>query len=120
MANDQNYPPWFYDSNYKDYLGAVGSAKPSKGGYAAQKRVAMLVAESELLKQKKVFIESICNLEKKLKIKDGVAKKYSSKIDCSSKQTAAGILKNTVIKDEWIESGTGVLYVWVVVEKQVY
>ncbi len=112
------YPEWFYNSYYKGYFGAVGSAKKqTKGGFTAQRRLAKLIAEGELVKQKKILIDNVCMFEKEIIISDDVIKNYKTKIDCESRQTASGFIKNAIIKAEWIHPKTAVLYVWMVVEK---
>ena len=110
-------PVWVYNPNYGGYLGAVGIAKkPNKGGYPAQKRLAVMIAQSNLAKQIRLLVNAKVYTEK-LRISKKDYEIYKSKIESLSKQEASAYLRNTVIKDEWIDPKTGDLYVWVVLKK---
>ena len=110
-------PVWVYNPNYGGYLGAVGIAKkPARGGYPQQKRIAIMIAQSNLAKQIRVLVNAEVYTEK-LRISKGDFETYKSKLKSLSKQEANAYLKNTVVKDEWIDPKTGDLYVWVVLEK---
>jgi len=110
------YPIWVYNPNYGGYIGAVGIAKKDVGGYTEQKRIAVMVAQANLAKQIKLLVNSTIYTEKILISKKDY-EEYKSKLKSLSKQEAQAYLKNTVVKDEWIDPKTGDLYVWVVLEK---
>lgn len=110
-------PIWVYNPNYKGYLGAVGIAKKTaKGGYPEQKRLAIMIAQSNLAKQINLLVNAEVYTEK-LRISKKDYEIYKSKLKSLSKQEAQAYLRNTVVKDEWIDPKTGDLYVWVVLEK---
>ena len=110
-------PVWVYNPNYGGYLGAVGIAKkPARGGYPQQKRIAIMIAQSNLAKQIRLLVNAEVYTEK-LRISKGDFETYKSKLKSLSKQEASAYLRNTVVKDEWIDPKTGDLYVWVVLEK---
>ncbi|RMD46739.1 MAG: hypothetical protein D6834_02025 [Aquificota bacterium] len=111
------FPIWVYNPNYGGYLGAVGIARKTKrGGYPQQKRVAIMIAQSNLAKQIRILVNAEVYTEK-LRISKKDYETYKSKLKSLSKQEASAYLKNTVVKDEWIDPKTGDLYVWVVLEK---
>ncbi len=111
------YPVWVFNPNYNGYLGAVGIAKKIKGkGYPEQKRIAVMVAKSNLAKQIRLVVNSEVYTEK-LRISRKDYEEYKSKLRSLSKHSAHAYLKNVVVKDEWIDPKTGDLYVWVVLEK---
>ncbi|MFH1860903.1 MAG: hypothetical protein ABH870_07850 [bacterium] len=120
-----NYPIWVYQSNYGVVLGAVGIAKKQeKGGstsckgstpvrgYAAQKRLAIIIAQAEIAKQIEVMVNTELQTEKTMINQD-----YYSKFSSLSRQETQQLIKNAVVKDEWIQPETGDLYVWVVIER---
>ncbi|EDP73807.1 LPP20 family lipoprotein [Hydrogenivirga sp. 128-5-R1-1] len=110
-------PVWVYNPNYGGYLGAVGIAKkPQRGGYPQQKRIAIMIAQSNLAKQIRLLVNAEIYTEK-LRISKKDYEIYKSKLKSLSKQEASAYLRNTVVKDEWIDPKTGDLYVWVVLEK---
>jgi len=110
-------PIWVYNPNYGGYLGAVGIAKKlEKGGYPEQKRIAIMIAQSNLAKQIRILVNSEVYTEK-LRISKKDYEIYKSKLKSLSKQEAHAYLKNTIVKDQWIDPKTGDLYVWVVLEK---
>ncbi len=108
--SQSDHPAWICQPGV---LGAVGIAKKQeKGGYAAQKRLAIVIAQAELAKQ----IEVIVNAELQTK-KTMVNNDYHSKLSSLSKQETQQLIKNAVVKEEWINPKTGELYVWVVIER---
>ncbi|MFH1897359.1 MAG: LPP20 family lipoprotein [Candidatus Desantisbacteria bacterium] len=108
-----NYPIWVYQPNYGGVLGAVGIAKKQeKGGYAAQKRLAIVIAQAEIAKQIEVMVDTELQTEKTMINQD-----YYSKFSSLSRQETQQLIKNAVVKDEWIQPETGELYVWVVIER---
>ncbi|MFH1961571.1 MAG: hypothetical protein ABIJ30_01650 [bacterium] len=114
-----NYPIWVYQPNYGVVLGAVGIArKQEKGGstpvrgYAAQKRLAIIIAQAEIAKQIEVMVNTELQTEKTMINQD-----YYSKFSSLSRQETQQLIKNAVVKDEWIQPETGDLYIWVVIEK---
>ncbi len=110
-------PIWVYNPNYGGYLGAVGIAKKTaKGGYPQQKRIAIMIAQANLAKQIRLLVNAEIYTEK-LRISKKDYEIYKSKLRSLSKQEASAYLRNTVVKDEWIDPKTGDLYVWVVLEK---
>ncbi len=110
------YPIWVYNPNYNGYLGAVGIAKKTRGGYPQQKRTAVAIAQANLTKQIKLLVNTEVTTEK-INIDTKTIQYYRSKIRSLSKQEAEAYLKNTKVMDEWIDPKTGDLYVWVVLEK---
>lgn len=111
------YPLWFYSPGHGGYLGAVGTAKIQKeGGYANQKRLALRIAQAELARQINVIVDTELTTEETV-IDRGVAEEYRSKLGSLSKHDTKQLIKNAVIKDEWINPETGELYLWVVIEK---
>ena len=111
------YPVWVYNPNYGGYLGAVGIAKKTqKGGYPQQKKIAIMIANANLAKQINLIINSEVYTEK-IRISKKDYEEYKTKLRSLSKHSAKAFLKNTIVKDEWIDPKTGDLYVWVVLEK---
>jgi len=110
------YPVWVYNPNYDGYLGAVGIAKKTKGGYPQQKRTAIAIAQANIAKQIRLIVNAEVQTEK-VNIDTKTLQYYKSKINSLSKQEAQAYLKNTKVMDEWIDPKTGDLYVWVVVIK---
>ncbi|MEK7813646.1 MAG: hypothetical protein AAB296_07780 [Candidatus Desantisbacteria bacterium] len=103
-------PAWFYQPGV---LGAVGAAeKQEKGGYAAQKRLAIVIAQAEIAKQIEIIINTELQTEKTMVNND-----YHSKLSSLSKQETQQLIKNAVVKEEWTNPKTGELYVWVVIER---
>jgi len=111
-------PVWIYDANYEGYFGAIGIARKSsvRGGYAAQKRLAKTLAQAELAKQLKVFVNTELNIESK-RILSKVSNTYTSKLSSLSVHKSEEILQNAIILDEWVDPKNGDLYVWLVIEK---
>ncbi|MFH1096388.1 MAG: LPP20 family lipoprotein [Candidatus Desantisbacteria bacterium] len=106
-------PIWVHQPNYEGMFGAVGIAKKQeKGGYTAQKRLAVIIAQAELAKQIEVMVDTELQTEKTM-----INQNYSSKLSSLSRQEAQQLIKNAVVKDEWIQPETGELYVWVVIER---
>ncbi|MBZ4672299.1 MAG: lipoprotein [Deferribacteraceae bacterium] len=124
QSNDTKFPlkdgrpVWFYDANYDGYFGAIGIARKSsvRGGYAAQKRLAKTLAQAELAKQLKVFVNTELNIER-TRILSKVSDTYTSKLSSLSVHKSEQILQNAVILDEWVDPKSGDLYVWLVIEK---
>lgn len=111
------YPIWFYNPNYGGYIGAVGIARKTKNiGYPEQKRLAIMIAQANLSKQLKLLVNAEVYTEK-LRISRKDYEEYKSKLKSLSRQESSAYLRNTVVKDEWIDPKTGDLYVWVVLEK---
>ncbi|WP_456401210.1 LPP20 family lipoprotein [Persephonella sp.] len=110
------YPVWVYNPNYDGYLGAVGIAKKTRGGYPQQKRTAIAIAQANIAKQIRLIVNAEVQTEK-VNIDTKTLQYYKSKISSLSKQEAQVYLKNTKVMDEWIDPKTGDLYVWVVLEK---
>ncbi len=110
------YPVWVYNPNYGGYIGAVGIAKKVKGGYSQQKRLAVIIAQSNLAKQIRLIVNTKI-YTKKIKIDKNSFEIYKSYLKSLSKQEADVYLKNIIVKDEWIDPKTGDLYVWVVLRK---
>ncbi len=111
-GNDHD-PIWVYQPDYGGVFGAVGIAKKQeKGGYAAQKRLAVIIAQAELAKQIEVMVNAELQTEKTIVNHD-----YSSKFSSLSRQETQQLIKNAVVKDEWIQPETGELFVWVVIER---
>ncbi len=103
-------PAWIYQPGV---LGAVGIAKKQeKGGYAAQKRLAIVIAQAELAKQIEVIINTELQTEKTMVNND-----YHSRLSSLSKQETQQLIRNAVVKEEWTNPETGELYVWVVIER---
>jgi len=108
-----HYPVWVYQPNYGGVLGAVGIAKKQeRGGYAAQKRLAIIIAQAELAKQIEVMVDTELQTEKTMVNRD-----YSSKFSSLSRQETQQLIKNAVVKEEWLDLETGDLYIWVVIER---
>ncbi|MFH1096819.1 MAG: hypothetical protein V1749_04920 [Candidatus Desantisbacteria bacterium] len=108
-----NYPIWVYQPNYGGVLGAVGIAKKQeKGGYVAQKRLAIIIAQAEIAKQIEVMVNTELQTEKTMINQD-----YYSKFSSLSRQETQQLIKNAVVKDEWIHPETGDLYIWVVIAR---
>ncbi|MFH1898695.1 MAG: LPP20 family lipoprotein [Candidatus Desantisbacteria bacterium] len=108
-----HYPVWVYQPDYGGVLGAVGIAKKQeKGGSAAQKRLAVIIAQAELAKQIEVMVDTRLETEKTT-----IGNEYSSKLSSLSRQETQQLIKNAVARDEWIQPETGELYVWVVIER---
>ena len=115
-------PVWFYDPFYDGYLGALGIARKNaaKGGYAGQKRLAKTLAQAELAKQIKVFVSTELTTTRTSATttsKDRVYENYKSTLSTTSVHKAEEIVRNAVIRDEWVDSN-GDLYVWLVIEKE--
>lgn len=111
------YPVWLYNPAYEGNLGAVGIAKPqTRGGYEAQKRLALTIAQAELTRQINVLVDGELYTEKTVISKSG-DEYYRSKLSSLSIQQTQQLIKNAVIKDEWIDPKTGDLYLWVVIER---
>lgn len=111
------YPAWFYQPNYKGYFGAIGAAvKRSDGNYYKQKQLAKRSAEEALARQVGVMVESKLSLEKEL-VKKELSEEYVSTMKSLSKHDSKEFLRNAVVKDEWIDTKTGELYLWMVIEK---
>jgi hypothetical protein len=111
-------PVWFYDPNYDGYFGAIGIARKSstKGGYATQKRLAKTLAQAELSKQLKVFVDTELTTEKE-RILTKVSDSYRSTLTTLSVHKSEELLTNAQIIDEWIDPNSGDLYVWLVLLK---
>ncbi len=109
----QTIPIWICQPNLGGVLGAVGIArKQENGSYVAQKRLAIIIAQAELAKQIEVMVDTELQTEKTMVNHD-----YSSKFRSLSRQETQQLIKNAVVKEEWINPETGELYVWVVIEK---
>ncbi len=109
-------PTWVKNPRYDGYLGAIGIAKrDDNSGYERSRRLAKILAEAELAKQKQILINSICKLEKTAVFSNAVLTRYTSKIQCQSEQIAKAYLK-TIVSHEWIDPRTGDLYLRVVID----
>lgn len=111
-------PVWFYDPNYDGYFGAIGVARKSstKGGYATQKRLAKTLAQAELSKQLKVFVDTELTTTKE-RILSKISESYRSTLETLSVHKSQELLDNAQIIDEWIDPNSGDLYVWLVLLK---
>lgn len=111
-------PVWFYDPNYDGYFGAIGVARKSstKGGYATQKRLAKTLAQAELSKQLKVFVDTELTTTKE-RILSKISESYRSTLETLSVHKSQELLENAQIIDEWIDPNSGDLYVWLVLLK---
>ncbi|MBZ4642771.1 MAG: hypothetical protein PWQ25_1041 [Deferribacteres bacterium] len=111
-------PVWFYDANYDGYFGAIGIARKSatRDGYATQKRLAKTLAQAELAKQIKVFVNTELETER-VRILTKISDTYTSKLTTLSVHQSEELIKNAVILDEWTDPNNGDLYVWLVIEK---
>ncbi len=110
-------PPWFFNPGHEGYLGAVGMAKKqARGGYAAQKRLAVTIAEAELSRQVEVLVNAELNTSRIVTHAEADAS-YRVKLRSMSRQESRQMLKNAVVKDEWLDPETGNLHVWLVIEK---
>lgn len=116
QASD-DYPAWFYNPGLQGYLGAVGSAKKqARGGYAAQKRLAVTIAEAELARQIEVLVNAEVHSTRTV-ISAEDDEFYRTKLKSMSRQESRQFLKNAVVKDEWTDPETGELHIWVVIKK---
>lgn len=110
-------PIWVYQPDYESSLGAVGIAKKQEiGGYDAQKRLAVVIAQAELSKQVELLVNSELETEKTV-IESEAKQSYQEKLKSLSKQETQQLIKNAIVKDEWLNPKTGDLYVWVVIER---
>jgi hypothetical protein len=107
-----NLPDWFYNPHYKGYMGITSSAPVQKmGGIEGQRRVALLKARAELARMQNVQVEARSKTFREVS-KQGVKFNYE---DYKKLSTAQGLdLYNVSIKDEWIDTNTGELYLWLI------
>ena len=111
------YPIWFSNPNHDGYMGAIGIAKKQRtGGYNKQKRLAHRIALAEIAKQIKVRVDSELTIEKTLIDTKG-KQEYREKVQSLSKHETQQLIRNAIIKDEWIDPKTEELYLWVVIGK---
>lgn len=114
---EESYPVWFYNPGHEGYLGAVGMAKKQeRGGYAAQKRLAVTIAQAELARQIEVFVNSDLQTEKTI-IDTKADQYYKAKLSSLTTQETYQLIKNAVVKDEWVDPKTENLYLWVVIDE---
>jgi len=114
---EESYPVWFYNPGHGGCLGAVGMAKKQeRGGYAAQKRLAVTIAQAELAKQIEVFVNSDLQTEKTI-IDTKADRHYRAKLSSLTTQETYQLIKNAVVRDEWVDPKTEEMYIWVVIER---
>jgi hypothetical protein len=109
------YPVWFQNPNHDGYLGAVGIAR-RQPDLRAQKLAALRIAQAELAKELELIVNSEIVLEERLAEK-GLSGEYSSSLRSVSRHDTSQLIKDSLVKDEWIDPQTGALYLWVVIEK---
>jgi hypothetical protein len=81
-----------------------------------QKRTARALAQNDLARSVKVIVESELSLEK-LSVDTQTLQYYRSKITSLSRHKAEETLSDFAVEDEWTDSRTGELYVWLVIRK---
>ena len=101
------FPSWVYHPNTQGVVGAVGSAK-KQANAELQKRIALTKAKAALSESIKLSVESEILLTQK-----SSNHMYERDIQTSSKQTSSNLIKNAVIKDQFIDD-EGTLYIWLV------
>ena len=114
------YPVWFWNPYYGGVLGAVGIVKVEKGKNLIElRRVARLIAISKLAKAVEINIYTETERKEVRKELKGVYEKYKKFFSQYSRHQVRNILiKNAIIKDEWLNPKTGEYMVWVVIEVQ--
>ncbi len=99
-------PLWFYTSDKKDHYSSIGIAEKVDEDYEAQKRVALMLAKTDLIKQIKSYSSSKMQMLKILKHDEsGVL------LDSSSTHKSIAKVKSIKIKDIWMDPKSCELYV---------
>ncbi|MBE0514140.1 hypothetical protein [Sulfurimonas sp.] len=111
----QNKPVWFFRPNQSGVLGSVGIAEKEEGRtLEEQKKVALSLAKSALIKEKKMQMKSRHEL---LKI---VNDELNAEIfDSSAVIRSADKSTPVEVKDIWLDPQSCELYVWIVESDEV-
>ncbi len=111
----QNKPIWFFRPNQGGVLGSVGIAEKEEGrSLAEQKRVALSLAKSALIRDKRMQIKSRHEL---LKI---VSDDINGEIfDSSAVIRSADESATVELKDIWLDPQSCELYIWIVESDEV-
>ncbi|MDR2870464.1 MAG: hypothetical protein LBV04_08445 [Deferribacteraceae bacterium] len=111
------YPIWFSQPGYGGHIGGVGIAKVQRsGGYATQRRVALVQAQADLARSVKVNIYGEFTMERLLVGKDTQAY-YQEKYSSLSRQQVDQFVGSPQVMDEWTDEKNGDLYIWVVLPR---
>jgi hypothetical protein len=103
-----NRPLWVASPERSGYISVVGFApKQTRGGMAAQHRVALTKARQQLGEMVRVRVEN--NYQQETQVKNG---KITQSVDSFTRlsSTAALNLSNAVITAQWIDPANGDLY----------
>lgn len=106
--DDEPRPVWI--DNPGD--GVSASAAVHVRGRAAQEELAIARAREELAKRQGVKVDSESNIQQQY-----AGGRLSTQTDKQITETVTGIEVKSQVKAKWLESGTGVLWVWVVPER---
>lgn len=106
----QNKPIWFFRPNQSGVLGSVGIAEKEEGRtFSEQKKVALSLAKSALIKEKKMQMKSRHELLKIVSDDINVEIFDSSAVIRSTDKSTS-----IEVKDIWLDPQSCELYVWIV------
>ena len=114
--SNSQLPDWYYEPDMPGYLGiSVSAPVQSMGGIEAQRRVAISKARAELGRITRVNVQS-SNVIRESSSKDQSTTDFQNRTRLSS--TEALDVSNMQVKEEWIDTKTGELYIRVLVPKK--
>ena len=109
-------PAWYHEPNMPGYLGiSVSAPVQTMGGLEAQRRVAISKARAELGRIARVNVQS-SNVIRESSSQDQSTTDFQSQTRLSS--TEALDVSNMQVKEEWVDTKTGELYIRVLVPKK--
>ena len=114
--SNSQLPDWYYEPDMPGYLGiSVSAPVQSMGGIEAQRRVAISKARAELGRIARVNVQS-SNVIRESSSKDESTTDFQNRTRLSS--TEALDVSNMQVKEEWVDTKTGELYIRVLVPKK--
>lgn len=111
------YPEWLFNPDMENQTGIVGVAKNNiKGGYGIRKALAFSIAKGKLIKYINKFVKQTCYADSKTESDNKVPEYYQSLINCNLRHPAYDLIKSIAVKDDWTDTRSGILYVWLILD----
>jgi maltose-binding protein MalE len=104
-------PAWYFNPSLTGKAGGVGMCKAHINGTAGQRDLAIRRAIDELAKQMGVKVQNAAGM-----FSSGTSDSAVTHKEEYSLHTVDGVTVRAVVKELWLDSKTGELYVWMVAE----
>jgi hypothetical protein len=107
VLSSEELPAWILSPTPEDSLGSVGYAAVQKDP-RLQKKIALIDAKAKLSEMIKIHIEN--------EIRSSASNNGEKTFESSSIQTSQNLIKNAIVKDEFIDEKGG-MYLWLVIRQ---